>query len=74
VVTPQDAVTLNYLVAQGARLTLALRSAGDASRVETESVTLQFLLAQYNIQIPAKLPYSMDNSGYKPEPVVEPVQ
>jgi len=74
VVTPQDAVTLNYLVAQGARLTLALRSAGDASRVETESVTLQFLLDQYNIQIPAKLPYSMDNSGYKPEPVVEPVQ
>lgn len=60
IVSPQDAVTLNYLISsQSARLTLALRSANDPSRVETEAVTLQFLLDQYNIPIPVKLPYGM---------------
>lgn len=59
VVTPQDAVTLNHLVYSGARLTMALRSAGDASRIETEAVTLQFLLDQYNIRVPVKLPYGI---------------
>lgn len=59
VVTPQDAVTLNHLIYSGARLTMALRSAGDASRIETEAVTLQFLLDQYNIRVPVKLPYGL---------------
>jgi pilus assembly protein CpaB len=59
IVTPQDAVTLNYLMSlgSGAKLTLALRASGDDSRVETEAVTLQFLLDQYNIPVPVKLPY-----------------
>ena len=59
IVTPQDAVTLNYLMSLGggAKLTLALRASGDDSRVETEAVTLQFLLDQYNIPVPVKLPY-----------------
>lgn len=59
IVTPQDAVTLNYLMSlqSGAKLTLALRASGDNSRVETEAVTLQFLLDQYNIPVPVKLPY-----------------
>jgi Flp pilus assembly protein CpaB len=59
IVTPQDAVTLNYLMnlGSGAKLTLALRASGDDSRVETEAVTLQFLLDQYNIPVPVKLPY-----------------
>jgi Flp pilus assembly protein CpaB len=57
IVTPQDAVTLNYLMYSGAKLTLALRASGDDSRVETEAVTLQFLLDQYNIPVPVKLPY-----------------
>ena len=57
IVSPQDAVTLNYLVYSGAQLTLALRSAEDDSRFDTEAVTLQFLLDQYRIPIPVKLPY-----------------
>jgi pilus assembly protein CpaB len=60
VVTPQDAITLNYLLYSGAQLTLALRAAQDDTRVQTESVTLQFLLEQYNITVPAKLPNSME--------------
>lgn len=60
VVTPQDAVTLNYLIYSGAKLTLALRGAGDDQRVQTEAVTLQYLMDQYNIPVPAKLPYGME--------------
>lgn len=60
IVTPQDAITLNYLLYSGARLTLALRSAEDDTRVQTEAVTLQFLLEQYNIPIPVKLPNGLE--------------
>lgn len=60
IVSPQDAVTLNYLLFSGAQLTLALRAAGDDSRIQTEAVTLQFLLDQYNIPIPVKLPYGAE--------------
>jgi pilus assembly protein CpaB len=60
IVTPQDAVTLNYLILNGAHLSLALRPANDDTRVQTEAVTLQFLLDQYNIPIPAKLPYGLE--------------
>jgi Flp pilus assembly protein CpaB len=57
IVAPQDAVTLNYLIYSGAELTLVLRGAGDSQRVQTEAVTLQYLMDQYNIPLPAKLPY-----------------
>ncbi len=59
IVTPQDAVTLNYLMFSGAELTLALRSANDDSRVQTEAATLDFLLTEYNIPVPAKLNYGV---------------
>ncbi len=64
IVTPQDAITLNYLLyyqaALGSQLTLALRSAEDDTRVATEAVTMQYLLEQYNIPVPAKLPYGVE--------------
>ena len=60
VVTPQDAITLNYLLSSGAQLTLVLRNAGDDSRVQTQAVTLQYLLNQYNIPVPVRLPYSVE--------------
>ena len=58
-VTPQDSVTMSYLIYSGAKITLTLRNATDESRVVTEAATLQFLLSQYNIPVPAKLPYAM---------------
>jgi len=60
VVSPQDAVTLNYLIYSGAELTLALRGTGDDTIELTEAATLQFLLDQYNISVPAKLPYGLE--------------
>jgi Flp pilus assembly protein CpaB len=61
IVTPQDAVTLNYLIYGGAQLTLVLRNPRDADVITTEAVTLSYLLDQYNIPIPVKLPY-----GFQP--------
>jgi pilus assembly protein CpaB len=61
IVTPQDAVTLNYLIYGGAQLTLVLRNPRDAEAPTTEAVTLSYLLDQYNIPIPVKLPY-----GFQP--------
>jgi Flp pilus assembly protein CpaB len=60
IVTPQDAVALNYLMYAGAELTLALRGVNDDSRIQTEAVVLPYLLEQYNIPIPIKLPYGME--------------
>lgn len=59
IVSPQDAVTLNFLLYVGADLNLALRASGDSSIVTTEAVTLEFLLNNYNIPVPTKLPYGL---------------
>jgi pilus assembly protein CpaB len=59
IVSPQDSVTLSYLVYTNAQIMLTLRKPGDDGRQATEASTLQFLLSQYNIPVPAKLPYSM---------------
>lgn len=60
IVSPQDAVTLNYLMLKKAQLSLALRAAGDDQRVDTESVTLQFIMQQYNIPLPTPLEYGIE--------------
>jgi len=63
IVTPQDAVALTYLMYSGTKFTLTLRAPDDTTRVETEAATLQYLLSQYAIPVPAKLPYVMDNKS-----------
>ncbi len=54
----------------GAKITMTLRNVIDDSRVATEAATLQFLLSQYNIPVPAKLPYAaqprIDKLSYPP--------
>jgi hypothetical protein len=62
IVSPQDAVSLTYLLYSGTKLSLVLRAPDDRSRAETEAATLQYILSQYNIPIPAKLPYGMEPS------------
>lgn len=57
VVSPQDALVLNYLVQSGANLTLVLRSAGDTSQATTDSVTLQYLIDRFGINVASKQPY-----------------
>lgn len=60
IVNPQDAVTLNYLVNAGAKLTLALRNIRDETRLELSPVTLNYLLSQYRIEVPLRLPYGLE--------------
>src|SRR5687768_11403278 len=57
-VSPQDSISLNYFVYSGATLSLSLRNPNDTSRIAAESATLSSLLTQYNISLPAKLPYA----------------
>jgi Flp pilus assembly protein CpaB len=59
-VSPQDSITLSYLIQTDAELNLTLRNPSDQARQATEASTLQFLLSQYNIPVPAKLPYSLE--------------
>jgi pilus assembly protein CpaB len=74
VVSPQDALVLNYVARlmekypDTVQVTLALRSAGDASTTETESVTLQYMFERFNIALPAALPYGPGGSPVAPTP------
>jgi pilus assembly protein CpaB len=77
IVRPQDAVTLNYIMLAQSRmaatLSLVLRGANDTSRENVLPVTLQFLLEQYQIPVPARLPYSLNpriDDLKLPEPIV----
>jgi len=58
-VSRQDAMVLEYSQALGARLNAVLRSAGDGQTASTESVTLQYLMDRFNIELPPKLPYGV---------------
>jgi pilus assembly protein CpaB len=61
IVIPQDAVTLKYLLDINASITLTLRNPNDQeTNAETDAATLQYLLSQYNIPVPAKLPYAVE--------------
>jgi pilus assembly protein CpaB len=72
IVNPQDAVALTYLMNNGAMFTFVLRAPDDTSRVETEAATLQYLLSQYAIPVPAKLPYVMEAMPVSPTPTPAP--
>jgi pilus assembly protein CpaB len=59
-VTPQDAIVLKYLMDINASIVLTLRNPNDLEKGgDTEAATLQYLLSQYNIPVPAKLPYAV---------------
>ena len=71
IVTPQEAVALEYLLNSEIDLQLVLRSSGDVDPIDTEAVTFQYMLETYNIPIPAKLPYSLENEQTAPPPPPE---
>ena len=60
IVSPQDAVSLNYLMLMEAKFNIALRGYDDTDILSTESVTLQYILEHYNIPYPTKLPYGSE--------------
>jgi Flp pilus assembly protein CpaB len=58
-VSPDDANTLVYLIYSGAKITLTLRNPNNTGPVvKTDAAMLEYLLTQYNIPVPAKLPYA----------------
>ncbi len=59
VVSPQEAVTLKYLMDRQVPLTLALRAGGDTTKLSSEAVTLTYVLDTYKVVVPAKLPYDI---------------
>ncbi len=58
VVSPQDAVLLNYIKRAGIELSLALRNPNNTQEIVTDAVTQQYLMDQKNIPLPAKLPFA----------------
>jgi Flp pilus assembly protein CpaB len=57
----QDAVMLTWLVYNGSQITLTLRNPNDqVVGTQPDAATLEYLLTQYNIPIPAKLPYALE--------------
>ena len=58
IVTPQDALALNWSIKTGTHMTLTLRAPNDTEETETTSLTLQYLMETYNVTIPTKLPYA----------------
>ncbi|NIS79413.1 MAG: hypothetical protein GTO14_04205 [Anaerolineales bacterium] len=66
IVTPQDALALNWALKMDADMVLTLRAPGDNTITETTSVTLQYILDNYNITVPTKLPYVIEPSVDKP--------
>lgn len=60
IVTPQDALALNWAMRVGTPLTFTLRAPNDSEVTETTSVTLQYLIDNYDVTIPTRLPYQIE--------------
>ena len=64
VVSPQDAISLNYMLlystTQSVTLNLALRNPTDTQPIVTDAVTQKYLMDQKNIPLPEKLPYALE--------------
>ncbi len=60
IVTPQDALALKWALEAGSDLTLTLRAPDDDEETETTSVTLQYLVDNYDIAVPSKVPYGTE--------------
>ncbi len=69
IVTPQDALAINWAIRSGATLSFTLRSPGDTTETDTASVTLQYLVQSYSITVPSRLPYGLTP---RLEQVIEP--
>lgn len=59
----QDALVLKYAQEAGAAITLVLRRNGDEGQVTTTSVTLQYLIDRFGIDLPPKLPFGVETGA-----------
>ncbi len=60
IVTPQEAVSINFMLYSGIELTLALRSPNDLEISPTDAVDLQYMMDIYRIPLPEKSPYGLE--------------
>jgi hypothetical protein len=59
-VSPQEALVINFAWQINAKVSFALRAVGDEGVFfTTNSVTLQYLMEQYNIAVPPKMQYGI---------------
>jgi len=56
-VTPQEALAISFIIRLRADLTYALRSAGDTSVIEPQSMDLKRLMDDFKIELPPNLSY-----------------
>ncbi len=59
-VSPQEAVVLAWAIEAKLPVTMALRSATDISQQQTLPVTLDYLMSQYNIDVPSRRDFSIE--------------
>lgn len=58
IVSPQDALAINYAIKSGLDIVLTLRGPDDPNETLTTMVSLQYLIETYNMSIPQRLAYS----------------
>ncbi len=60
IVTPQDAIVLKWALEAGSDLTLTLRPPSDDEEAPTTSVSLQFLIDNYNLSVPSRVQFGIE--------------
>lgn len=60
IVTPQDAIVLKWALEAGNDLTLTLRPPDDDEDAPTTSVSLQFLIDNYNLSVPSRVQFGIE--------------
>jgi len=69
IVSFQDALILNWAMNANVKLALTLRGPDDLTDYETSSVTLQYIIQNKNVPVPAQLPYGLNPRLDKIEPI-----
>jgi pilus assembly protein CpaB len=59
-VSPQDAVVLTWMVEAGIPVTFALRSSAATSLVQTETVSLDYIMTRFGIEVPEKFDFNIE--------------
>lgn len=59
-VTPQEAVTIVYMIESRVPITFVLRPANETSSPPTTPATLDFIMQTYSITVPARRPYGVE--------------
>lgn len=71
-VTPQDALVLKLAREHGMSIDLAVRAQDDAQQFATQQVTLDYIMARFNVSLPGRQPYTIqDVEQVQPRPETE---